>query len=109
MGGENGKEASEPSVLMMHHHHQADPCSRSVIIHPASVVQQQQQQQQSSSAVDADAQPIFASPMQPAINPLERRSEFREPELDIGLFVIRFNWQHKTRVGVEREKFLFGK
>ena len=94
MGGENGKEASEPSVLMMHHHHQADPCSRSVIIHPASVVQQQQQQQ-SSSAVDADAQPIFASPMQPAINPLERRSEFREPELDIGLFVIRFNWQHK--------------
>lgn len=108
MGGENGKEASEPSVLMMHHHHQADPCSRSVIIHPASVVQQQQQQQ-SSSAIDADAQPIFASPMQPAINPLERRSEFREPELDIGLFVIRFNWQHKTRVGVEREKFLFGK
>ena len=48
VGGENGKEATEPSVLMLqnmavHHHHQ-DPCSRSVIIHPPvhhQVVQQQ--------------------------------------------------------------------
>nr|CAG4636865.1 EOG090X036X [Ceriodaphnia reticulata] len=78
VGGENGKEAAEPSVLMMqtvHHHHHQDPCSRSVIIHPPT----QQQQQQQQVAADPPAG-MFAPPL--PIQNLERR-EFREPELDI--------------------------
>ena len=83
VAGENGKEAAEPSVLMMqavhhHHHHPQDPCSRSVIIHPPT---QQQQQQVADPPAGMFAPPL---PIQNTSS-LERR-EFREPELDIGLF-----------------------
>lgn len=74
VAGENGKEPAEPSVLMMQSmavHHQ-DPCSRSVIIHPSQSIQPHQQV----------VEPIFAPPL-----PIQsERREFREPELDIGLF-----------------------
>lgn len=75
VGGENGKEASEPSVLMMHHqnsiqgnHHLPEPCSRSVII-------------QSTSTQPTEQPSVFAPPL-----PISERREFREPELDIGSF-----------------------
>ena len=88
VAGENGKEAAEPSVLMMqavhhHHHHPQDPCSRSVIIHPPT--QQQQQQQVADPPAGMFAPPL---PIQNTSS-LERR-EFREPELDIGLFFFVF-------------------
>ena len=87
VAGENGKEAAEPSVLMMqavhhHHHHPQDPCSRSVIIHPPT---QQQQQQVADPPAGMFAPPL---PIQNTSS-LERR-EFREPELDIGLFFFVF-------------------
>nr|ADB79814.1 E75 nuclear receptor [Daphnia pulex] len=83
VGGENGKEPTEPSVLMLqnmavHHHHHQDPCSRSVIIHPPSH-HQVVQQQMVNDVVHPPVSAMFAPPL-PIQN--ERR-EFREPELDI--------------------------
>jgi hypothetical protein len=93
VGGENGKEPTEPSVLMLqnmavhhHHHHHQDPCSRSVIIHPPSH-HQVVQQQMVNDVVHPPVSTMFAPPL-PIQN--ERR-EFREPELDIGSFFLNLN------------------
>ncbi|XP_059351997.1 nuclear hormone receptor E75-like isoform X2 [Daphnia carinata] len=84
VGGENSKEATEPSVLMMqtmavHHHHHPDPCSRSVIIHPP---QQVHHQQQMADVIHPPAG-MFAPPLPVQNNHANERREFREPELDI--------------------------
>lgn len=86
VGGENGKEATEPSVLMLqtmavHHHHHPDPCSRSVIIHPPQ--QQVHHQQQMADVIHPPAG-MFAPPLPVQNNHSNERREFREPELDIG-------------------------
>lgn len=85
VGGENGKEATEPSVLMLqtmavHHHHHPDPCSRSVIIHPPQ--QQVHHQQQMADVIHPPAG-MFAPPLPVQNNHSNERREFREPELDI--------------------------
>jgi hypothetical protein len=95
VGGENGKEPTEPSVLMLqnmavhhHHHHHQDPCSRSVIIHPPSH-HQVVQQQMVNDVVHPPVSAMFAPPL-PIQN--ERR-EFREPELDIGSFFLNLKFK----------------
>ena len=88
VGGENGKEATEPSVLMLQnmavHHHQ-DPCSRSVIIHPPVHHQVVQQQMANDVIHNPPVSGMFAPPL-PIQNNSNERREFREPELDIGSF-----------------------
>jgi hypothetical protein len=90
VGGENGKEATEPSVLMLqnmavHHHHHQDPCSRSVIIHPP-VHHQVVQQQMVNDVIHPPVTGMFAPPLPIQNNHSNERREFREPELDIGSF-----------------------
>nr|CAH0110753.1 unnamed protein product [Daphnia galeata] len=88
VGGENGKEATEPSVLMLqnmavhHHHHHQDPCSRSVIIHPPVHHPVVQQQMANDVIHNPPVSGMFAPPL-PIQNNSNERREFREPELDI--------------------------